>query len=107
MDAGRGGGCGAEALRARAGRDGSLSALGGGAPRAGGEPARAAAGAARGARGRRVSAPLPDPLVSTEWLAAHLGEPDLKVVDATFYLPHLKRDAAAEFEQVHVPGAVF
>lgn len=49
----------------------------------------------------------PDPLVSTDWLAAHLGEPDLKVVDATFYLPHLERDARAEFEQVHVPGAVF
>ncbi|MEX2223009.1 MAG: 3-mercaptopyruvate sulfurtransferase [Candidatus Rokuibacteriota bacterium] len=48
-----------------------------------------------------------DPLVSTEWLAAHLGEPDLKVVDATFYLPHLERDARAEFEQAHVPGAVF
>ena len=50
---------------------------------------------------------LPDPLVSTEWLAAHLGQPDLKVVDATFYLPHLGRDARAEFEQAHIPGAVF
>jgi len=49
----------------------------------------------------------PDPLVSTDWLAAHVGEPDLKVVDATFYLPHLKRDARAEFEQAHLPGAVF
>jgi thiosulfate/3-mercaptopyruvate sulfurtransferase len=50
---------------------------------------------------------MADPLVSTEWLAAHLGDPDLKVVDATFYLPHLGRDAAAEFEQAHIPGAVF
>ena len=48
-----------------------------------------------------------DPLVSTDWLSAHLGEPDLKVVDATFYLPHLRRDARAEFEQAHIPGAVF
>ncbi|MGH7300242.1 MAG: 3-mercaptopyruvate sulfurtransferase [Candidatus Rokuibacteriota bacterium] len=48
-----------------------------------------------------------DPLVSTEWLAANLGEPDLKVVDATFYLPHLERDARAEFEEAHLPGAVF
>ena len=32
-------------------------------------------------------------LVSTEWLAAHLGESDLRVVDATWYLPSLKRDA--------------
>ena len=49
----------------------------------------------------------PDPLVTTDWLVAHLGEPDLKVVDATFYLPHLKRDARAEFEQAHIPGAAF
>ncbi|HEY7206390.1 MAG TPA: 3-mercaptopyruvate sulfurtransferase [Methylomirabilota bacterium] len=48
-----------------------------------------------------------DPLVSTEWLAATLGAPDLRVVDATFYLPHLRRDARAEFEQAHIPGAVF
>lgn len=54
-----------------------------------------------------MSARLPDPLVSTEWLAGHLGEPDLKVIDATFYLPHLQRDAAAEFVQAHLPGAVF
>jgi len=51
--------------------------------------------------------PRLDPLVSTDWLDAHRGEPDLRMVDATFYLPHLKRDARAEFEQAHVPGAVF
>ncbi|MGH7414330.1 MAG: 3-mercaptopyruvate sulfurtransferase [Candidatus Rokuibacteriota bacterium] len=51
--------------------------------------------------------PARDPLVSTEWLAPNLGEPDLKVVDATFYLPHLERDARAEFEEAHLPGAVF
>jgi thiosulfate/3-mercaptopyruvate sulfurtransferase len=50
---------------------------------------------------------LPDVLVSTEWLAAHMGEADLRVVDATYYLPHLGRDARAEFEQAHLPGAVF
>ncbi len=48
-----------------------------------------------------------DPLVSAEWLAAHLGEPDLRVVDATWYLPHLKRDPRAEFVQGHIPRAVF
>ena len=53
-----------------------------------------------------MSGPL-DPLVGTEWLAAHLGDADLRVVDATFYLPHLGRDARAEFEQAHLPGAVF
>jgi thiosulfate/3-mercaptopyruvate sulfurtransferase len=46
-------------------------------------------------------------LVSTDWLAAHLGEPDLRVVDATWYLPHLKRDARAEHHQAHIPGAVY
>ena len=45
--------------------------------------------------------------VSTEWLAAHLREPDLRIVDATNYLPHLKRDAHGEYRQAHVPGAVF
>jgi thiosulfate/3-mercaptopyruvate sulfurtransferase len=54
-----------------------------------------------------MDAGQPDPLVSTEWLASHLGAPDLKVVDATFYLPHLRRDARAEFERAHIPGAVF
>jgi thiosulfate/3-mercaptopyruvate sulfurtransferase len=46
-------------------------------------------------------------VIATEWLATHLGEPDLKVVDATWYLPHLQRDARAEHLQAHIPGAVF
>ena len=47
------------------------------------------------------------PVVSTGWLADHLGEPDLRVLDATWYLPTLKRDARAEFRQAHIPGAVY
>jgi thiosulfate/3-mercaptopyruvate sulfurtransferase len=47
------------------------------------------------------------PLVSTDWLAAHLGEPDLRVLDATWYLPHLGRDARAEHRAGHVPGAAY
>jgi thiosulfate/3-mercaptopyruvate sulfurtransferase len=50
--------------------------------------------------------PLPSPVVSTDWLAARLGDPDLRVVDARWYLPHLGRDARAEFDQAHIPGAV-
>jgi len=46
-------------------------------------------------------------VVTTEWLAAHLGEPDLRVIDATWYLPTLKRDARAEYVTAHVPGAVY
>src|SRR3989442_15420640 len=46
-------------------------------------------------------------VVTREWLAAHLGEPDLRIVDATWYLPMLKRDAGAEYLTAHVPGAVY
>jgi len=48
-----------------------------------------------------------DLLVSTAWLAAHLRDPDLRVVDARWYLPTLGRDARAEYRAAHVPGAVF
>ncbi|PHK96254.1 3-mercaptopyruvate sulfurtransferase [Pseudoroseomonas rhizosphaerae] len=46
-------------------------------------------------------------LVSTEWLAAELGKPDLLVFDATKYLPNEPRDARAEFAAAHIPGAAF
>ncbi|HEY7520089.1 MAG TPA: 3-mercaptopyruvate sulfurtransferase [Methylomirabilota bacterium] len=46
-------------------------------------------------------------VVSTEWLAKRLGEPDLRVVDGTWHMPHLKRDPHAEFLAEHIPGAVF
>jgi thiosulfate/3-mercaptopyruvate sulfurtransferase len=46
-------------------------------------------------------------LVSTAWLEAELGAPDLRVVDATFLLPGDGRDARAEYEAAHIPGAVF
>jgi thiosulfate/3-mercaptopyruvate sulfurtransferase len=49
----------------------------------------------------------PQLLVSTEWLAAHLGAPDLRIVDASWYLPGEGRDARAEFEAGHIPGARF
>lgn len=48
-----------------------------------------------------------DSLVTTEWLAGELGASDLRVVDATFFLPDAGRDAAAEYEAEHIPGAVF
>ncbi|HSS14381.1 MAG TPA: 3-mercaptopyruvate sulfurtransferase [Rhizomicrobium sp.] len=44
-------------------------------------------------------------LVSTDWLAAHLG--DVRVVDASWYMPDEKREPAQEFEAGHIPGAVF
>jgi thiosulfate/3-mercaptopyruvate sulfurtransferase len=45
-------------------------------------------------------------LVSTDWLGARLGTPDIVSVDSSFYLPALKRDAAAEYLAGHIPGAV-
>ncbi|QYE35177.1 3-mercaptopyruvate sulfurtransferase [Polymorphobacter sp. PAMC 29334] len=47
------------------------------------------------------------PLVTTEWLAAELGANDLRIVDATIFLPETGRTARAEFETGHIPGAVF
>jgi thiosulfate/3-mercaptopyruvate sulfurtransferase len=48
-----------------------------------------------------------DSLVSTEWLERELGSADLRVVDATTFLPGAGRDARAEYEREHIPGAVF
>ena len=48
-----------------------------------------------------------DALVTTEWLANELGASDLRVVDATYVDAALGRDAAAEYEREHIPGAVF
>lgn len=48
----------------------------------------------------------PKTLVSTEWLAAHLSDPDLRVIDATWLLEP-GRDARAEYEAAHIPGARF
>ena len=47
------------------------------------------------------------PLVSTEWLAGHLGAPDIRIADASWYLPDAGRNAKAEYEAAHIPGAVF
>ena len=48
-----------------------------------------------------------DSLVSTEWLERELGSPDLKLIDATTFLPGSGRDARAEHDEAHIPGAVF
>ncbi|HXF87861.1 MAG TPA: 3-mercaptopyruvate sulfurtransferase [Xanthobacteraceae bacterium] len=46
-------------------------------------------------------------LVTTEWLAARLSAPDISIVDGSYYLPTLKRDAKAEYLAEHIPGAMF
>lgn len=47
------------------------------------------------------------PLVTTQWLADHLSAPDVRVIDASWYLPDQKRDAKAEYTEAHIPGAVY
>jgi len=49
----------------------------------------------------------PKTLVSTAWLAAHLKDPDLRVLDGSWYLPTMQRNARAEYEAAHIPGARF
>jgi len=46
-----------------------------------------------------------DPLVTTEWLARHLG--DVTIVDSSWFMPSLGRNARAEYLQAHIPGARF
>ncbi len=45
--------------------------------------------------------------VDHDWLQERLGTPGLSVVDASWYLPAQKRDARAEYDAAHIPGAVF
>jgi thiosulfate/3-mercaptopyruvate sulfurtransferase len=49
----------------------------------------------------------PDSLVSTQWLAEHMSAPDVRLVDATWFLPGSDRDPRAEYVACHIPGAVF
>jgi thiosulfate/3-mercaptopyruvate sulfurtransferase len=50
---------------------------------------------------------MSDLLVAPDWLKARLGDPGIKTVDASWYLPAHGRDARAEFRAGHIPGAVF
>ena len=47
------------------------------------------------------------PVVSTDWLAQHIDAPDIRIADASWYLPQARRDARAEYLTAHIPRAVF
>ncbi len=49
----------------------------------------------------------PRTLVPTDWLAAHLKDPDLRILDASWYLPDAGRDGRVEYDAAHIPGARF
>jgi thiosulfate/3-mercaptopyruvate sulfurtransferase len=46
-------------------------------------------------------------LVTAEWLADHLREPDLRIVDASWHMPASGRNGREEYLAAHIPGAVF
>jgi len=59
------------------------------------------------ARGELMALDDPKTLVSTNWLAQHLKDPDLRVLDASWYMPGSGRDPKAEYDAAHIPGARF
>ena len=46
-------------------------------------------------------------MVTTDWLADHLDDDHVAVLDASWYLPDMGRDPLQEYDLGHVPGAVF
>ncbi|KAE8679215.1 Thiosulfate/3-mercaptopyruvate sulfurtransferase 1 [Hibiscus syriacus] len=48
-----------------------------------------------------------DPVISVDWLHANLREPDLKVLDASWYMPDEQRNPIQEYQVAHIPGALF
>lgn len=46
-------------------------------------------------------------VIDADWLEKRLGTPGLSIVDASWYMPALKRDARAEYDAAHIPGALF
>ncbi len=50
---------------------------------------------------------MENPFVTTEWLAAHLNDPQIVVIDGSWHMPNAIRNAQAEYLAGHIPGAVF
>jgi thiosulfate/3-mercaptopyruvate sulfurtransferase len=48
-----------------------------------------------------------NPFVTTEWLATHLSDPDVVILDGSWHMPNSARNAQAEYLAGHIPGAVF
>ncbi|MQW86237.1 3-mercaptopyruvate sulfurtransferase [Sinorhizobium saheli] len=46
-------------------------------------------------------------VVSAEWLEQRLGDPAVKILDASWYLPAQNRDPRTEYRSAHIPGAIF
>ncbi|KAB2048855.1 hypothetical protein ES319_A13G138300v1 [Gossypium barbadense] len=77
--------------------------------KASGQPSRLMASAAIETRSNYSTQSLStnDPVVSVDWLHANLREPDLKVLDASWYMPDEQRNPIQEYQVAHIPGALF
>jgi thiosulfate/3-mercaptopyruvate sulfurtransferase len=53
-----------------------------------------------------MTSALPEALVSTEWLAAHLSEPNLRILDCTWHHPSTNLDGRTQYRGRHLPGSV-
>jgi thiosulfate/3-mercaptopyruvate sulfurtransferase len=49
----------------------------------------------------------PEALIGTDWLAAHLADPHVRVIDSSFKLPGITPTAREDYDLGHIPGAVF
>src|SRR4051794_40056734 len=49
----------------------------------------------------------PEALVGTEWLARHLNDPALRILDGSYTTPGITPTARENYRQAHIPGAVF
>ncbi|CAM0948969.1 unnamed protein product [Alopecurus aequalis] len=57
--------------------------------------------------GVHATVPRNEPVVSAEWLHANLRDPDVKVLDASWYMPAEQRNPLQEYQVAHIPGALF
>ena len=48
-----------------------------------------------------------DPLVTTDWLAAHIDDPKVKIIDASYKMPGVLPLPSDDYIGAHIPGAVF
>ncbi|WMV40104.1 hypothetical protein MTR67_033489 [Solanum verrucosum] len=48
-----------------------------------------------------------EPVVSVDWLHENLKQPDIKVLDASWYMPNEQRNPLQEYQVAHIPGALF
>ncbi|XP_048528324.1 thiosulfate/3-mercaptopyruvate sulfurtransferase 2 isoform X1 [Triticum urartu] len=62
---------------------------------------------AAAASGAVHAVPRTEPVVSAEWLHANLRDPDVKVLDASWYMPAEQRNPLQEYQVAHIPGALF